>query len=373
VVRQRTALKCFTHFAFTDEVDQKIFDEAGVPALWWPQAADHQFFTKQTDWTARKQQVFFCGKVWDEYPLRRALLDALKEANLCHIASQIPTGDLVTHYNRFAFAINLPGVLGGYNARAYEAMSCGSLLFQFRPANRPRNNSLFKDGVHCLLFDPTDVQGLRTLVQKAIEQPPLAADIARRGHKEFLARHTMERRLEQLLAWISGNATPEYFSNDAVANQASSVPQPVFVNDRYLFEGRPVEKEDSLNEFADLQFLPYGNLIAKTSRRGEQFASAGDDAQALRALKQALSADSDLPEVHNNLGVLCWNRGERHRAFRHFEAALLENPSYRPAIINFGEALEASGEKARACDLYSRHLQSAADDTTVQMLLQSIQ
>ena len=125
VARLKTALPVFSHFVHSDEVDATIFERAGVKSLWWPQAADSRMFSAQTRLSERDPRVFFCGKVWDEYPMRRALLDVLQQSRLCTTVTGISTGELVLSYNRHMLAINPPGVLGGFNVRTFEAIGYG--------------------------------------------------------------------------------------------------------------------------------------------------------------------------------------------------------------------------------------------------------
>jgi ADP-heptose:LPS heptosyltransferase/tetratricopeptide (TPR) repeat protein len=360
----KNAMKVFTHFVFTDEVDAKIFEAAKIPALWWPQAADEKFFSSQTEFSKRKPLAFFCGKAWNEYPLRKMLLQELQSANLCHVVERAAAGEMVAHYNQHQLAINLPGVLGGFNVRTYEVMSCGNLLLQFLPSHRPANNALFEHGTHLLYYDYTDTTKLKALLQRLIDDSQSAAAIAQRGHEELRAHHTVARRFAQLVDWLFDGIQPKYPQYGEVTPESlRQSRQRQYVNDRYLFEGRPLWNSNALNEFADLQFLNYHALLPRLCQQGEQLALAKREVESLRVLKRALEADSDPDQVHNNLGVIYWNRGQRHKALEHFEAALAENPRYRPAVVNYGEALALSGLSARACEVYSNYLrQNQADD-----------
>jgi ADP-heptose:LPS heptosyltransferase len=366
----KSALKVYTHFVYTDEVDANIFEAAHVPALWWPQAADHRFFSRHTEFAQRKALAFFCGKVWNEYPLRKMLLQNLQTANLCNVVERAAAGEMVTYYNQHRLAINLPGVLGGFNVRTYEAMSCGSLLLQFQPNHRPLNNALFQHGTHLLYYDYTDLAGLKTTLQQMIADPKVSAGIARRGHEELIAQHTVERRFVQLVEWLFDRRQPNYPQHGAVAPEAlRQSRERQYINDRYLFGGRPLWNANALNEFADLQFLNYHTLLPRLCAQGEQLSASQRDVEALRLFKRALEADSDPDQAHNDLGVIYWNRGQRHKALEHFAAAVAENPRYRPAVINYGEALSLAGHPDQSREVYTRYLQLDSSDAGIKSLL----
>ena len=300
------------------------------------------------------------------------MLQTLQSANLAASANGISTGELVLNYNQFKFAINPPGVLGGFNVRTYEAMSCGSLMFQFLPSGRPANNALFAHGKHLFYFDGTNPNAAQDeLVQQAIASPDQAAAIAKSGCNETLEHHTLEIRLRQLVEWLFENKQPAYpqYDFNAAAHQESLACR--YVNDRYLFEDRFLANAEAANEFSDLQFLTYHSLIPRLCQQGEQLALAKREVESLRVLKRALEADSDPDQVHNNLGVIYWNRGQRHKALEHFEAALAENPRYRPAVVNYGEALALSGRAWQAREVYSNYLQQNQADDGIKMLLKN--
>jgi|GEM_PF-5574740 len=366
----KTALKTFTHFAFTDEVDANIFEAANLPALWWPQAADSRLFSNSREFSKRTPRVFFCGKAWQEYPLRKSLLRDLQAAQLCHVVDRASAGEMVSFYNQHQLAINLPGVLGGFNVRTYEAMSCGSLLFQFQPEHRPANNALFQHGVHLVYYDYTDTEKLKALLQRVSADPSAFANIARRGHEELRAHHTIERRFAQLVDWLFDGHTPEYPQYQVAPESLQQARARRYVNDRYLFEGRPLWNSAAQNEFADLQFVNYPALLPRLCQQGEQLAGSQREIEAGRVFKRALAQDSDADLAHNNLGVLCWQRGERHQAFEHFAAALTDNPGCRPAVINYGEALALAGRAGEAQSIYRQFLKKQADEG-VQALLET--
>ncbi len=71
--------------------------------------------------------------------------------------------------------------------------------------------------------------------------------------------------------------------------------------------------------------------------------AAGDDAEALRRLKDAIAACPELAENHNDLGVLLWRLGQRARAHAAFARAVRLDPANTTAQENLRDAAAALG------------------------------
>ncbi len=71
---------------------------------------------------------------------------------------------------------------------------------------------------------------------------------------------------------------------------------------------------------------------------------AAGDAPAARALLLTL-AETGLPRVHNNLGVLAWQDGAREDALRHFARAYESDPRDRTTVLNLADALASLGQE----------------------------
>lgn len=370
VPRVRSALGAFTHFVYTDEVDGPIFERANIPSLWWPQAADQRLFSSRVEPEDRRPRVFFCGKVWDEYLLRKSLLQALRGNDLCEFVESATAGEMTQHYNRNLFAINLPGVLGGFNVRTYEALSCGSVLLQFQPEGRPRNNALFRHGRHLVYYGYSSLGPLMDTIREMEKDPGAFVPVAKAGREEFLAHHTIERRIDQLLDWVSTGKTPTYPQYGEIAPEAlERARRQRFVNDRYLFEGRPLWNPEAMNDFSALGFVNHRGFLRPLCQEAELMAHGGRIVESMRLFKAAIERDSEPEHAHNDLGVLRWQRGERELALSHFRAALRENAAYRPAVINYGELLSDGGQTEQARDVYRHYLKTAGSDAGVEMLL----
>ena len=195
--------------------------------------------------------------------------------------------------------------------------------------------------------------------------------IADRGREEVHRHHTIEIRVRQLIEWLFENKPPAYPQYGDVARARQEARERKYVNDRYLFGDRFVPNPEATNEFADLQFLAYHELLPRLCKEGENLAAQRRRVEARRVFKRALEMDTDTMVAHNNLGVLCWQDGDRLRAFRHFEAALADDPAYRPAVINYGEALTLAGQADRARGIYNGFLQREPEDAGIRALLAS--
>lgn len=201
-VRAANSFNVFTHFLYTDEVDASMYKENSLAAMYFPQFADENMFRNTTPFSKRKRKMMFCGKLWEEYPERKKIINSLQGIGLCDTYTSVKTLELIALYNQYGISINPPGVLGGFNVRTFEALAAGSLLFQCRHENRPLNNSLFEDNKHLLYFEKSDVQGLINKASYAIKNYGDYEKVALDGYNEFLAKHTTAIRMNTMINWI---------------------------------------------------------------------------------------------------------------------------------------------------------------------------
>ncbi len=224
IYKQRTAnaLNVFSHFLSADERDVEVYNKNGKKSIWFPQFVDHTFFKNVIPFSQRKANLFFKGKLWAEYDLRRKIIEELYKSNLCEVVDSFLTNTELAHlYNSHKMTINPPGVFGGFNVRTFEAMACGDILFQFLPSNRPLNNSLFRDGEHLIYFDPNNIKELTSKIKETMNDLEAYKKIAENGYNEIIEHHTLEKRLNELLSWLSDNKVPVY-PNYSEKNRNSS-------------------------------------------------------------------------------------------------------------------------------------------------------
>jgi len=88
----------------------------------------------------------------------------------------------------------------------------------------------------------------------------------------------------------------------------------------------------------------------------------GEDAEAQRHYRLALTPHVLLPRVHSNLGSLLAERGDFGEAVEHFETALRLAPRFFPARFNLATALERQGKWSDAAEQYREALRLNSDD-----------
>jgi len=201
-----SATDAFSHFVYCDELDAPFFQNRGVPSIWLPQCVDQHHFHPPPPGTPRKPVVFFRGKLDAQfgYEQRRKTLETLKaEGLLATCETEITPSELMEDYRKHSLAINLAGNFGGYNVRTFEALASGSLLFQFLPENRPRNNKLFEHGKHLLNFSGDGLEKLVSMIREIQGHPEQGTRIAEAGRAECLANHTIEKRIQQITEFVT--------------------------------------------------------------------------------------------------------------------------------------------------------------------------
>ncbi len=202
VEKSISATQAFTHFVYCDEKDSTFFEERGASAIWLPQCVDEKKFVPGEGF--RKPQVFFRGKndAKLNYSTRYRLLAQLAtHPDFHYVQSEISDEALVAAYAEHACALNVVGNFCGYNVRTFEALAAGSILFQDRIPNRPRNEALF-DERHMLYYSVDDPDALCTKITEVVANIGDYAEMARLGREACLAAHTIDHRIDQIVAFV---------------------------------------------------------------------------------------------------------------------------------------------------------------------------
>lgn len=106
-------------------------------------------------------------------------------------------------YSRAKIVINLP-LWDDLNFRFFEALSCGAMLITRRVDNG--QGDLFEEGKHFVTFATTEE--LVQLIDDYLRDDDARERIAAAGHREVVARHSLERRLVGLLAAVASAPEP---------------------------------------------------------------------------------------------------------------------------------------------------------------------
>lgn len=97
---------------------------------------------------------------------------------------------------------------------------------------------------------------------------------------------------------------------------------------------------------------------ATFDRRGYILAQLGRHEEAIRDFRQALDADPQLADAHNNLGVSLQASGHSEEAIESFSRAVAIQPAYADAWNNKGLACQALGRFTEALDAHRQAVET---------------
>lgn len=116
----------------------------------------------------------------------------------------------MTSLRSAGIVVNLPHIVKAYPSRVVEAMAAGRPVVAWDVPGRPRNRALFTEGEEILFYDKERPQTLVDAIRKLQADVGLAARLARAARLKVLGRHTLEKRIGQVLGWVeSGREAPE--------------------------------------------------------------------------------------------------------------------------------------------------------------------
>ena len=111
---------------------------------------------------------------------------------------------------RDAVVVNLPRSVGIYLGRVVDAVAAGRPVVAWDVPGRPCNRALFEDGAEILLFSGTEGKALASALERLQRAPALATTIATNGWRKVRRAHTIERRVQQILAWTDTADEPVF-------------------------------------------------------------------------------------------------------------------------------------------------------------------
>ena len=248
----RRRLKFLTHAAATDELDAAEIDAAGdVRACWWPQAVPQRFVNDHPA-SSRVGPAVFRGRLYgdrialardqnldgllvvrpplDDGTIYPRLFDRLQMSAAAWAGRGWPRPRAASRAHLFLLrrlrrrlfrrwmealegdpvVVNLPHSVGTYPGRVVEAMAAGRPVVAWDVPGRPRNRALFEDGAEILLFSGTEPVALASALSRLRRDPPLATAIATNGWRKVRRVHTIERRVQQILAWTDTGDAPVF-------------------------------------------------------------------------------------------------------------------------------------------------------------------
>lgn len=174
--------------------------------------------------------------------------------------------------------------------------------------------------------------------------------------------------------WLAGVAPQAHAQNATTTNlldpwQPGQLTAPVTQNDPH---------NDVLKLLRQAKFTQALSLIDKALLKNPRdpqmrfwqayvYEQTGNPTMAQQAYLTLTQEYPELPEPHNNLGVLYAAQGDYEKARASLEAALRSNPNYATALTNLGDVLVASAKQA-----YLRAQQLGDKSTALKQKMESL-
>jgi len=241
-----------THVVGVDERDcEELSSGQGIPALWWPQAVPERFVCREIP-PVNDPRAVFVGKryaarqqllshpelqrhVWVReslesetlypflfgllevttrflsaggpavgrrvLPVYMALLHRIREACFSYWLETLRGGSAV---------LNLPHIVGAYPGRVVEGMAAGRPVIAWRVPDRPRCAALFDEGEEILFYDREKPEQIVSHLERLAADSAFGQRVTENARDKILAFHTVEKRVEQILAWIEHGKEPVF-------------------------------------------------------------------------------------------------------------------------------------------------------------------
>jgi glycosyltransferase involved in cell wall biosynthesis len=180
------------------------------PILFQPFAIDPLIFNDDLNFSRRKAQAFFRGKVntyytSNSYTERQLLIQELSHLDLACLESfeeNLSLSQYVDELRSYQILLNLPSLSPTLTARVFEAMGCGGLLLQ-NQVKGAESNRFFKDWEHLVFYDPSNTNDLIEKIKYLLKNPNLCKKISQQGYYLCHQQHTLKSRIEEILVWAS--------------------------------------------------------------------------------------------------------------------------------------------------------------------------
>lgn len=220
MTQSQNALSTFDKFLFSYEGDVPFF----FPLIKEGRASLSMFAIDETIWfpeapyEERISRVFLSGKITDFgikdsriYKIIEELLQSLvKNNSIDAIYDPSATTDQVrASFSSRCAMINLPGLGGvsdGYSRKAMECLACGTLLLQPRQSEGSVSSKIFSDGFHLIGFDVEKPYILEGIIREIEGNPVAFAEISANGYSEVIKNHTIDRRIDGIIAFLIKNS-----------------------------------------------------------------------------------------------------------------------------------------------------------------------
>lgn len=177
------------------------FHRHGNPRTYWlPFACDpevHRPIPVPEEYDLAFVGHYFCPPYYD----RARLLDRLSRRYRMRIASNVGYDEMALIYSQAKIVFNR-SMLGIFNIRPFEAMSCGRLVLTDRIGNGLTD--LFQDRKHLVIYGEED---LEDLIDHYLVHDEERNAIAQEGQREVHSKHTYAHRVDQILRTVFGEGS----------------------------------------------------------------------------------------------------------------------------------------------------------------------
>lgn len=215
IQKTQSALNTFDGFLYIDELSESLFTNTGKPSMWIPQYVDETVFKPTIPFEHRHSKIHFRGKITNFgitglYEQRRLLYATLSGHPLFDFAdastANLTIQDAARVKALHKFAINLAANCTGYSASLYEILACGCVALQYKlPEKEIKSRQLFKNMIHFIEYDPYDIEGIISLAEEVTQNWKDYEIIARNGYEECLSKHTIKKRIQEVIEFIENN------------------------------------------------------------------------------------------------------------------------------------------------------------------------
>ena len=185
---------------------EQLIEDGIASASWLPLA----FPLQNIKSTYRDIDISYVGSLdWNLYPERHALIQALKSLGFNNYFGTCKPSEMFKIYSKSKIVFNY-SLKNDLNMRIFEAMGSGALLV----TNVIYDNGLedlFENGKDFLIY--RNSQELISIVSTQLNNPELCSKIAKSGNEIIMAKHTYEKRAENILQMLSNTLSKNY-NND---------------------------------------------------------------------------------------------------------------------------------------------------------------
>jgi len=213
LVTRVSLARFFDHvFLYQRDYKRHFTDHQDGAVQWMPYACDEQYFRDLN--LPRDYDIGFVGQLFN-YQGRKQKIDALRQRYVLNDERYYLQSEISEVYSRSKIVVNV-AIGDDLNFRVFEGMATGAMVLTKRLETG--QEELFEEGVHFTAFDEQD-----ELLEKAeyyLTHDDERIKIAKAGYDEFLANHTLSKRISWMLQQIAdgpgGSAPVRHMPADQV-------------------------------------------------------------------------------------------------------------------------------------------------------------